>query len=45
MPGRMEFEVKLSTVTQEKQRRSETSPMHILLMGNFSGVSDTEIAH
>ena len=37
MPGRMEFEVNFSTATQGKQRRSETTPMRILLMGDFSG--------
>ena len=43
MPGRMEFEVKFSTAAQGKQRRSESSPMQILLMGNFSGISDTAL--
>jgi type VI secretion system protein ImpC len=38
MPGRLEFDVNFSTATQGKRRRSETSPMHILLMGNFSGM-------
>jgi type VI secretion system protein ImpC len=41
MPGRLEFEVKFSTATQGRQRRSETSPMQILLMGDFSGLNAT----
>lgn len=40
MPGRLEFEVKFSTNTQARQRRSDTSPMQILLMGDFSGLND-----
>jgi type VI secretion system protein ImpC len=42
MPGRLEFEVNFSTATHGKKRRSETNPMHILLMGDFSGVNDTK---
>lgn len=38
MPGRLEFDVNFSTATPGKRRRSETSPMQILLMGNFSGM-------
>ena len=41
MPGRLEFEVKFSSASQKRQRRSETSPMQILLMGDFSGINDT----
>jgi type VI secretion system protein ImpC len=39
MPGRLEFDVSFSTATQGKRRRSESSPMQILLMGDFSGIS------
>lgn len=41
MPGRLEFEVKFSTAAQGKKRRSESSPMHTLIMGDFSGLNDT----
>jgi len=37
MPGRIEFEMKLSTAGKDKKRRSQQSPMQILLMGNLSG--------
>ncbi|KPJ92825.1 MAG: hypothetical protein AMJ53_08625 [Gammaproteobacteria bacterium SG8_11] len=37
MPGRLEFEVNFSTATHGKKRRSQTSPMQILLMGDFGG--------
>lgn len=41
MPGRIEFDMNFSTATQGKRRRSVSSPMQILLMGDFSGSNDS----